>query len=138
MNKYASTARSSDCGSLKESGLTYVALDLANKQLTPAIPARSLKSLYRGFNHLALARLLCPVTALDQFDKDPTAYVNPLGFFLSLTHAYRTIEKLLNGRISVTAHDFPAFLYPEGKFNPENMDAGLFQGPLLIRVRFFL
>ena len=37
-------------------------------------------------------------------------------------------------RFSVTAHMWPAFLYPKGQYNPQRPSAGLFKGELLLRV----
>ena len=36
---------------------------------------------------------------------------------------------------TVTAHMWPAFLYPKGQYNPQRPSAGLFKGELLLRVR---
>lgn len=45
------------------------------------------------------------------------------------------MTKLQDGRIPVLANDFPTFLYPEGAYNPDDIEHGLCQGPLLVRVR---
>ncbi|GLB33255.1 hypothetical protein LshimejAT787_0101390 [Lyophyllum shimeji] len=114
MNKAAASARSDDTGSLRDAGLDYVELD---RKLEPCIPPRSQKSLYRGFNNITLARLLCPIQAVAEFDKNPA----------------ETIAKLQDGRIQATADDIPAFLYPDNEFDPDDMDKGLLRGPLVVR-----
>ena len=34
----------------------------------------------------------------------------------------------------MTAYSWPAFLYPDGQFDAENLSLGLFKGPMLVRV----
>ena len=34
----------------------------------------------------------------------------------------------------MTAYSWPAFLYPNGKFDPEDPSRGLFEAPILVRV----
>jgi len=71
MTQALGNARSDDCGSLREDGLAYVALESPGKLLQPPIAAKSPKSGIRGFNHLILGRLLCPIKYLAEFDEDP-------------------------------------------------------------------
>lgn len=48
------------------------------------------------------------------------------------------MEKMQDGRIKVTAADFPTFLYPLGtEYDPGTIDTQLFRGPLLVRVSTF-
>lgn len=42
--------------------------------------------------------------------------------------------KLRNNKVRVTAGDFPALLYPYGGFDPDDLESGLFQSPILLRV----
>ena len=65
------SARGEDIASLRDAGLGLLAHDLPSKSLRPPIPDKSKKSLLRGFNHKVLARLLCPITLLPQFDENP-------------------------------------------------------------------
>lgn len=74
MTQALGNARSDDCGSLREDGLAYVALDSLGKVLQPPIPAKSGKTGIRGFNHQTLGRLLCPVKYITDFDADPATY----------------------------------------------------------------
>lgn len=71
MTKASGSARSDDCGSLRETGLAYVALGCPNKQLSPAIPPKVDKGSHRGFKHPVLARLLCPIQFVAEFDANP-------------------------------------------------------------------
>jgi hypothetical protein len=68
-------ARSDDCGSLKEVGLTYAALEVGSNSLTPSITPKTTKTATRGFHHSVLGRLLCPAKYLVEFDENPTEFV---------------------------------------------------------------
>lgn len=67
----SSTAKSNDVSSLKANVLVYTGLIHEGQQLNPPILPNNKKSLVRGFNHIQLARLLCPARLLEDFDKDP-------------------------------------------------------------------
>lgn len=71
MTSAISAARSDDCGSLKDIGLTYAALEAGMITLVPSITPRTSKSATRGWNHPVLGRLLCPAKYLTEFDEDP-------------------------------------------------------------------
>jgi hypothetical protein len=77
MNKALRGARSDDCGSLREAGLTYVAIDTLSKVLEPPILPGNAKLGTQGFYHPVLGRLLCPLKYIEEFDTDP-AYVQVL------------------------------------------------------------
>ena len=63
-----SDQRSTDLGSIKHDGLSYL---LPNgSTFNPPIPKSEDKS-NRGFNHPQLARMLCPLQKLESFDEDP-------------------------------------------------------------------
>jgi hypothetical protein len=42
--------------------------------------------------------------------------------------------KFLDGTIKVVADDWPAFLYDESMYDPEEIDKGLLRGYFLLRV----
>jgi hypothetical protein len=45
------------------------------------------------------------------------------------------VQTLLDGKIEITAADFPSFLYESGTvYNPDDEVTGLFRGFLLVRV----
>lgn len=71
MTKALGSARSDDASSLKEAGLAYIALDTPGLRIEPIIPPKASKS-ERGFTHPVLARLLCPMRLVSDFDTDPT------------------------------------------------------------------
>jgi hypothetical protein len=75
MTQSLGSARSDDCGSLREGGVAYVALTSPLKMLQPLIPPKSPKDGIRGFNHVMLGRLLCPIKYIEEFDADPPMYV---------------------------------------------------------------
>jgi hypothetical protein len=72
MTKALAAARSDDCGSLREAGLVYAALEVGQESLTPHVAFKALKDTSRGFNHPQLGRLLCPVKYLADFDANNT------------------------------------------------------------------
>ena len=47
---------------------------------------------------------------------------------------YRVISSIESGECPVTAFQFPALLYEEGSYDPNNLLQGLFRGHFLIRV----
>jgi hypothetical protein len=67
----ANGARSDDIGGLAHIGLEYIAFDLPSKVLEPRISIKQKKDIAQGFKHPVLARLLCPVKYLSNFDADP-------------------------------------------------------------------
>jgi hypothetical protein len=71
MTEKLSGARSDDCSSLRETILSYVAIDYESKSLNPVIAPKSAKSGNRGFFHPVLGRLLCPAKYSNEFDLDP-------------------------------------------------------------------
>jgi hypothetical protein len=48
----------------------------------------------------------------------------------------RVINRIESGEYRVTALQFPALLYQEGSYDPDNLLNGLFRGHFLIRVSF--
>lgn len=68
-------ARSDDCGSLREIGLIYAALEAGANSLVPSIAPKTPKSATRGWNHPVLGRLLCPAKYLAEFDEDSEGLV---------------------------------------------------------------
>jgi len=71
MNEKLGGAHSDDCSSLRETVLSYVAIDHENKSLNPIITPKSAKSSTCGFSHPMLGCLLCPVKYSKEFDLDP-------------------------------------------------------------------
>lgn len=74
MSKAMGSARSDDCSSLRDTGLSYIAMDLPTRRLEPHIPPHADKGSHRGFQHPDLARLLCPMRMLSEFDANPAEY----------------------------------------------------------------
>jgi hypothetical protein len=126
MNAAAGAARSEDISSLKEAILSYAAVHSPEGELRPQINLSSSKSNTRGLNHPMLARLLCPIQYLDQFDENPERCIYLMSL-LDLSHSplTRTILDLQEGRIRLTSEDFPAFMYAAGMYDPHDMEIGL-------------
>jgi len=70
-----SDQRSTDLGAIKHACISYVLLDMQDKDqvLVPVIPKTDNKSL-QGFNHHQIARLLCPGKKLSNFNTDPKRF----------------------------------------------------------------
>ncbi|KAI6116785.1 hypothetical protein EDD16DRAFT_1727213 [Pisolithus croceorrhizus] len=108
-----SNQRSTDLGSIKHAGLTYMLHD--GEAFNPLIGKGEDKTT-RGFNHPQIARLLCPRKKLDSFDEDPDI---PLTWF-------SIIAALQEGLIKTSACNWPTVFYAEGIYDPENKLKGLF------------
>jgi len=125
---------SNDCGSLREDGLTYVAIDTPGKVIQPPIVAKTPKSGMQGFNHLVLGRLLCPIKYVAKFDEDPVGWVFSFAFSSANHFCFSFLQKLNDGQKSVTAADLPLFLYEDDSYDLADLDKGLCCGRLLVRV----
>jgi hypothetical protein len=44
------------------------------------------------------------------------------------------MKKLQEGTVPVKSDSFPAFLYPHDGYDPDDLNFGLLQGPILLRV----
>ncbi|KAG8216604.1 hypothetical protein J3R82DRAFT_6790 [Butyriboletus roseoflavus] len=96
-----SEQRSTNLGSVKHAGLTYV---LPNHEvLEPPMQKREDKS-GRGFNHPQITQMLCPRKKLISFDKDPDTMIGALQ----------------EGLIKMTASNWPTCFYEDGINDPEN------------------
>ncbi|KAG1907974.1 uncharacterized protein F5891DRAFT_974567 [Suillus fuscotomentosus] len=114
LNKGANSAQGDDASSLKKT----VASWLNESRPTPNPPISSVDKSGRGFYHDATGELLCPVDF---------HWANP---------SHRTKEGIRNYEpdFQVTAHSWPAFLYSNGKYNPDDPTKGLFKSAWLVRV----
>ncbi|KAF5334597.1 hypothetical protein D9758_018432 [Tetrapyrgos nigripes] len=111
MQLHAARARSDDTGKLKR--------DMDRLLANPS--ARRVKIFSKtsmGWYDKYTARLLCPIDDLDDFDEDPDTYM----------------DNVLTGTGSKHWSEWSTFLYDEGLVDNDNPAAGLFQGPLLVRV----
>ena len=120
---------------MREKGLSYIELELPDKQLIPRIDPAAQKSSVRGHNHVVLSRLLCPVKYLAEFDANPAEYYVFFSFVLLLNPSVPRFQtKLHNNKVRVTAADFPALLYPYDGYDPDDLESGLFRNSILVRV----
>ncbi|KAG2055700.1 hypothetical protein BDR06DRAFT_881444 [Suillus hirtellus] len=115
--------QSEDATHLKKSILCYASYD--SNGLESAIFSDSKESYAKmGLNHPQLARMLCPVKHLVEYQKSPL----------------QTKSKIESGKIKMDAHAWPALLY-NGKvagesFNQQNIQDGLFEGYIVKHVMF--
>lgn len=63
-------ARSNDSSSLKHDAMGYIMKNPDAEALIPPIPKGKFKS-DRGFNHPVIARMLCPMARLNDYDANP-------------------------------------------------------------------
>ncbi|OBZ73780.1 hypothetical protein A0H81_06542 [Grifola frondosa] len=116
LDAHARFARSDDLGALRYDSMQYIEDVTLRDGKVIRYMADNQKT-YRSFKDPATARLLCPHQMLDQYDDDP-----------ELFH-----RKVQEGNIRIRANDFPTFLYADGQFDLNNMDAGLCMGEYLVR-----
>ncbi|KAG1775615.1 hypothetical protein EV702DRAFT_972636 [Suillus placidus] len=124
MDAVISATRSDDTARLKSQIGHYAAFNTKDHPICPAIYDGSGSRTHMGFNHPVLARFLCPVRELKTFSDD----------------ADMALKNIQCGKIKVTAHALPAFLWagdpPGSDYDDDNMFEGMFEGYLLERVSF--
>jgi len=113
IGKLAKKTRGDDSAALKKYINQYPAP--VGTGLLPPISMTEDKSM-RGFNHPQLARLLCPVKYLGDFDMDPSGFR----------------EQVNNREVRITHSSWPAFMYDN--YNPEDIVLGFLHGYYLLRV----
>ncbi|KAF8835088.1 hypothetical protein BDN67DRAFT_984860 [Paxillus ammoniavirescens] len=110
--------RTDDTGSLKYNGLIYMLKDPIKDKIEPPIPkTHNGSKADRGWNHGTIARLLCPMQDVEDFDADPQAYM----------------DLVKCGKKKPTATKFPSCLYDMGLFDHENKHAGFLHGHTLVQ-----
>ncbi|KAG1789935.1 uncharacterized protein HD556DRAFT_1446512 [Suillus plorans] len=122
MESVISGTCSDDSTRLKIPICDYVAPNPAEKAVVPPLhDGSSGRRTHLGVNHPVLARFLCPIGEIENFNEDPTS----------------TIERLQSGKIRMEADAFPAFLWngdlPGGNYDPDNMMDGFLDGFVLKR-----
>ncbi|KIJ58069.1 hypothetical protein HYDPIDRAFT_94570 [Hydnomerulius pinastri MD-312] len=126
MNGIIRSTRSNDATRLKTVIGHYAAPDPSKAAISPPIYNGSAGRSHMGLNHPVLARYICPIEYLDEFDTDPA----------------KTRKKLASGKLDMKAQHFPAVLWsgstPGDDYQPENMHHGLFKGFLLVMRHIFL
>lgn len=98
----------------------------------------------QDFNHIGMARALCPRACIWDFDNDDRYVFFRINCFLTLSSSF--LEKITSGEIEITADQFPNFLYDEEAADlPSDGDwdvkGGLLHSPLCLWVHtsvFFL
>ncbi|KAI0743207.1 hypothetical protein BC629DRAFT_1599723 [Irpex lacteus] len=115
LNEHADAGRRDDIKSCRRGILLLI--PNADNEHNFMILATSDKSV-RGWAHIAIARLLCPRSSLDEFD------ANPVSFCCDV----------VEGRRLLLAGDYMAFLYHSEEFRKDDVEYGLFRGPLLLSV----
>ena len=126
--------RSTDLGTLKHVGLTYLMPN--HEPLEPPINKKEDKSDH-GFNHLQIACMLCLHNKLIAFDKDPDMQVPTFSPMQLLTHC-RTMGALQEGLINATTCNWPTISYMDDIYDPDDRLKGLFRGHAAFRVSFHL
>ncbi|TCD61407.1 hypothetical protein EIP91_008511 [Steccherinum ochraceum] len=112
MDKKVSNARSNDLGAIRFDAMAY--LKPFGEHKPPQVGNRD-KSL-RGWNNKVTARMLCPISMLEEFDADPSEFC----------------RKVLELELQILADDYPSFLYDESLYDPEDPSQGLLRGYFLL------
>ncbi|KZP08492.1 hypothetical protein FIBSPDRAFT_761283, partial [Athelia psychrophila] len=112
----ASNARGDDAGKMKAIMVTW--LNAAYGPSTP--PLRQNSKDERGFTNILTGGLLRP--AIYNWDDENI----------------RTFILDGNADYAVTAQDWPAFCYADNNCNPDDLEDGLFRGPLLVKAFKYL
>ncbi|KAI0815982.1 hypothetical protein BC628DRAFT_1342609 [Trametes gibbosa] len=73
----------------------------------------------RGFRHTSTSWLLCPISLINQFDKD-------------LDRFCRCVHDMRKGRPRVSAADYPLFMYDMDEYVPGKVKPGLFKSPTML------
>ncbi|KAG1908939.1 uncharacterized protein F5891DRAFT_1180509 [Suillus fuscotomentosus] len=120
MTAVISGTRLDDATHLKAQISHYAVPEPLKEGLKPTIyNGGSLSRVHMGINHPVLASFLCLISALTDFNRDPT-----------LAQKWMEIR-----RICMTSIDFPVFLWagnpPGSRYNKDAMHEGLFQGYLI-------
>ena len=71
MKRIIASVRADDCARLKERIATYVPVNPAKDLISPPVQNGGSSRSHLGINHLVLARFLCPITHLKEFEDDP-------------------------------------------------------------------
>lgn len=102
------------------------------------VSSPEMSKVWRGFNHVVTARLLCPAKYIEQFKRDPEGYVGCLVCCIDiLINEHRSQRDLKHRRLRLIDREsypfFPIFLYDEDMMDG-TATKGLFRGPLLVKV----
>ncbi|PSS30961.1 hypothetical protein PHLCEN_2v2486 [Hermanssonia centrifuga] len=118
LDGFSGKGRSDDLGQLKREVLGFI----PKRNGVDSLALNDQNKSSRGWAHVTTARLLCPCNRLEEFDSNPQKFC-------------RDVE---NGLIMIMADDLPCFLYPEDKYNPEDVEEGLLRGEYLRSVFRFI
>ncbi|KXN93346.1 hypothetical protein AN958_00270 [Leucoagaricus sp. SymC.cos] len=116
MDSVRGNACSADAHRLKSEGHRCIKHIIPGGEVNPPIDGSGNKEQQRGWRHPQLAALLIPAKHAARYAQDPD----------------RTVAAVLDGSLAVPDNMFPAFLYPEGEYNPKKVQKGLFRGPFWI------
>ncbi|GJE92522.1 hypothetical protein PsYK624_086760 [Phanerochaete sordida] len=112
MTGASNQGRTDDIGTIKERVLCWISFVPG----FPPILADTVK-IQRGLKSVHCARMLCPVNLLPEFDVDQAAFM----------------AKYEEGRMDLTADDFPAFLWDATHLDPDNLEAGLLRSQVMLK-----
>ncbi|GBE82985.1 hypothetical protein SCP_0500280 [Sparassis crispa] len=112
LNHYATDARDDHLGSLRERIINYIP-DFGDGY--PTLKPQDSKW-KRGFQSTTTGCLLCPQSMLSDFLAEPDGFC----------------RQVCDGEIDVASDEFPSFLYDQDLYDPDELDAGLLKGPVLL------
>ena len=132
LRKGAGGARGDHAANLKPAVVSWL-FPLFDDFQSPLSPVTKMD---RGFEHSITGSLLCPI---DYNWGDERCDKLHWSCSTSADEVYRSSsipQSIWNGHpdFVVTADSWPAFLYPHAKADPDDMEHGLFQSALLVKV----
>ncbi|KAL0566508.1 hypothetical protein V5O48_015501 [Marasmius crinis-equi] len=111
-------ARTQDTRDLRVPALDYFLAFMGWDSFTPAIAGNAPKDEARGLKHLQIARMMIPAEHVEEFDKDPQAFLN----------------KVENGEVEYTEQQLGLYLYENGVYDKDDVSKGLCKASYIVQV----
>lgn len=125
MNSCANNARRDDVSRVNNSALSFI----------PGVTCPNIEKCERGWNNEITARLLCPQSQLDNFNRDWKKCVLYCVSTRCSCHIFvRFAEGIKSGSMALSEHNLPSFLWDQDAVVPEDPASGMFRGPVLLKV----
>ncbi|KAJ7679880.1 hypothetical protein B0H17DRAFT_1138894 [Mycena rosella] len=133
MQAAAKSARTADTNGLKHQ-LSYVLPNPLKEALVPPVLKQESKSDRRFIlpwsDHMLLPPLVLSPSPVSGTSTDETGATET-----AVTGAQtELLNRLVAGRVELTATAFPSFFWEEGSYNPDDLDHGLLRGHLILRI----
>ncbi|KAJ7602977.1 hypothetical protein DFH06DRAFT_1257676 [Mycena polygramma] len=130
MRESARSVRQQDTNNLK-SYTSYLLPNPVSDAVVPPVSKSASKS-DRGINHPLLRNHIVPplldisINEHEDADEEGVRKLTPA--------AEEALRALLHNETTIDASEFPSCFYPEGAYNPDDTEEGLFRSPFLARI----